>query len=269
LNEIELSGEKVPPGFNFLGFNIRQYPVGKHKSGKSGGNNSKLLGFATNIKPSKEAVKAHIDKVKKVIKRHTKSPQITLIKELNPIIMGWSQYYSGVISVKTFCKLDHIIWQQLRAWTVSRCGKASYKKLSNYFQPGIVKIGNGKERKEKWLFQTKEGDRLTKHGWTQIVRHKLVRPDASPYDGNWTYWATRRGTELGTPKRVTILLKRQKGQCTMCGQYFTNSDLLEVDHIQPTSQKGKDEYKNLQLLHRHCHDLKTAKDGHHQTSQEQ
>jgi hypothetical protein len=24
---------------------------------------------------------------------------------------------------------------------------------------------------------------------------------------------------------------------------------------------GKDEYKNLQMLHKHCHDVKTAKDG--------
>ncbi|MEC4816324.1 MAG: HNH endonuclease [Scytonema sp. PMC 1069.18] len=27
------------------------------------------------------------------------------------------------------------------------------------------------------------------------------------------------------------------------------------------SKGGKDEHRNLQLLHRHCHDVKTAKDG--------
>jgi RNA-directed DNA polymerase len=36
---------------------------------------------------------------------------------------------------------------------------------------------------------------------------------------------------------------------------------MEVDHILPISRGGKDEYKNLQLLHRHCHDNKTASDG--------
>ena len=45
------------------------------------------------------------------------------------------------------------------------------------------------------------------------------------------------------------------------GQYFTPSDLVEVDHIQPRSQGGKDEYKNLQLLHQYCHDEKTAQDA--------
>ncbi|MFN6499327.1 MAG: HNH endonuclease [Nostoc sp. DedQUE01] len=28
-----------------------------------------------------------------------------------------------------------------------------------------------------------------------------------------------------------------------------------------SSKKGKDEYKNLQILHKHCHDIKTTEDG--------
>ncbi|MHC5832108.1 MAG: HNH endonuclease, partial [Nostoc sp.] len=43
--------------------------------------------------------------------------------------------------------------------------------------------------------------------------------------------------------------------------HFTNESVMEVDHIIPKSKGGKNEYKNLQLLHRHCHDEKTAKDG--------
>lgn len=35
---------------------------------------------------------------------------------------------------------------------------------------------------------------------------------------------------------------------------------MEVDHIIPRTLGGKDEWKNLQLLHRHCHDEKTAID---------
>ncbi|MEB3881844.1 reverse transcriptase/maturase family protein, partial [Lyngbya sp. CCY1209] len=44
LREIEVNGKKVAPGFDFLWFNTRQYPAGKHVSGKSGGKASKLLG---------------------------------------------------------------------------------------------------------------------------------------------------------------------------------------------------------------------------------
>ncbi len=58
--------------------------------------------------------------------------------------------------------------------------------------------------------QTKDGVHLWKHNWTAIVRHTLVRADASPYDGNWTYWATRRGQAIDTPTRVAKLLKKQQ-----------------------------------------------------------
>jgi len=32
-------------------------------------------------------------------------------------------------------------------------------------------------------------------------------------------------------------------------------------YITPKSLVGKDDYKNLQILHRHCHDEKTTEDG--------
>ena len=176
------------------------------------------------------------------------------------MIRWWTNYYSAVVSTETFNKLDNIVWQMLRAWTKSRCQKASYEKLGNYFRHGTVKLSNGKERHESWLFQTKDGIQLWKHKWTPIVRHTLIRPEATLYDGNWTYWANRKGQAIDTPNRVAKLLKKPKGRCTWCGQFFTPSDFIEVDHIVPRSQGGKDEYKNLQLLHRHCHDDKTALD---------
>ncbi|RAQ40297.1 RNA-dependent DNA polymerase, partial [Arthrospira sp. O9.13F] len=260
LNPIQYEGKTEEPGFDFLGFNIRQYPVGKYKSGKTGGMASRLIGHKTCIKPSRKAVKAHTEVIKGVIKKHKIAPQSTLISRLNPIIRGWSNYYSGAVSTETFSKLDHIVWQMLRAWTASRCGKANHDKLGNYFKRGKIKLSNGKERQETWLFQTRDGLTLWQHDWTPLVRHTLVRPDATPYDGNWTYWATRKGQAIDTPTRVAKLLKKQKGKCAWCGQYFTPSDLVEVDHIVPRSQGGKDEYKNLQLLHRHTRDDKTALD---------
>ena len=63
------------------------------------------------------------------------------------------------------------------------------------------------------------------------------------------------------PKRTASLLKKQKGKCAHCGLFFRDGDLLEVDHIVPRSKGGKNEYKNYQLLHRHCHDEKTRTDG--------
>jgi len=259
LREIEVNGEKVKPGFDFLGWNFRQYPVGKHHASKTGGKNPKLLGLTTLIKPSKKAIKAHADKVKKVIKTHKSTPQYALIKHLNPVIRGWCNYHSKVVSKETFSSIDKINWQRLRAWTVSRCGKANYGKLRKYFR------NNGNKA---WSFETKDGYKLLTLAETPITRHVTVRPEASPYDGNWTYGRTRKGTSFDVPKRVATLLKKQKGKCNFCGQYFTPEDIAEIDHIIPTSKGGKDEYKNLQLLHRHCHDIKTSTDGSYNSKED-
>jgi RNA-directed DNA polymerase len=103
-------------GFDFLGFNIRQYPAGKCQSGKL--SNGNQLGFKTIITPSKSKVKAHLKKIGDVIRNHKSAPQEALIKKLNPIIRGWSNYYSSVCSKKTYAKCDHIIYQQLKRWGV-------------------------------------------------------------------------------------------------------------------------------------------------------
>ena len=46
-------------GFDFLGFAVRQYPVGKTHSGKLGGRSGRRLGFKTIIRPSKAALRRH------------------------------------------------------------------------------------------------------------------------------------------------------------------------------------------------------------------
>lgn len=61
--------------------------------------------------------------------------------------------------------------------------------------------------------------------------------------------------------RVATLLKRQKGRCAHCDNYFKDGDLTEVDHVVPTSKGGRNSYDNWQLLHRHCHDKKTVTDS--------
>ena len=68
------------------------------------------------------------------------------------------------------------------------------------------------------------------------------------------------GTHPEMPGRKAYLLKRQKGKCTHCGLYFHERDVMEIDHVIPRALSGRDEWKNLQLLHRHCHDEKTRGD---------
>lgn len=102
---------------------------------------------------------------------------------------------------------------------------------------------------------------LMKHSDFHIVEHIKVRGTKSPFDGDWSYWATRMGRYADLPANKAKLLKQQQGKCSFCGLYFRDGDVLEIDHITPKSQGGRDEYRNMQLLHRHCHDQKTAADN--------
>ncbi|WP_232224276.1 group II intron maturase-specific domain-containing protein [Mastigocladopsis repens] len=105
-------------GFDFLGFTVRQFPVGKYHSGKS--SNGKLLGYKTLITPSKTKLKTHTQKIGKLIDGHKSVPQSDLIAHLNPVIRGWTNYYSGVVSKRIFNQADTTLFSQLKAWAEHR-----------------------------------------------------------------------------------------------------------------------------------------------------
>ena len=240
--------EQEKPGFDFLGFTIRQYSVGKYDSKQ---------GFKTIITPSKKKQKVHYDKIASVIEAHKAAPQAALISRLNPIVMGWANYYATVVSKDTYTDLDNLMYQKLESWANRRHPRKTKGWVANKYWQSI----NG----NNWVFATKEGEanplRLLNHVSTPIVRHVKVKGESSPYDGNAVYWSTRMGNNPEMPNKVAKLLKRQKGQCTYCGLYFREEDVMEVDHRIPKSKGGKDSHENLDLLHRHCHDTKTARDG--------
>jgi len=75
-------------GFDFLGFTIRQHPVGKHRTGTDC--YGRPLGFKTIIRPRSESVKQHYQELADVIERHRQIPVEGLIAHLNPKIVGWA-----------------------------------------------------------------------------------------------------------------------------------------------------------------------------------
>ena len=73
-----------PPGFDFLGFNIRQYPVGKYHSRR---------GYKTLIKPSQDSQQTHYRRLKQTIDKRKAVSQADLIAALNPIIELLQKYF--------------------------------------------------------------------------------------------------------------------------------------------------------------------------------
>lgn len=251
----ELS-EDGKAGFDFLGHHIQQYPAGKYRSNIDAHGN--ILGFNTLITPSKKASKAHQEEIGKIITKHRSSPQTALIKDLNPVIRGWTSYFSksDIVTVGELSKQDYLTYLKLRRWAKRRCGKINDGHIKYWTSIG----GNN------WVFATREGTakplRLLNHNEfaCSSTDYVKVKGDKSPYDGDTVYWSKRLGTHPQMPNRKAKLLKLQKGKCPWCGLSFQEWDVLEVDHTIPSSLGGKDEYKNLQLLHRHCHDEKTSLD---------
>ncbi len=252
----ELSEDGIA-GFDFLGHHIQQFPTSKYKSARN--SYGTVLGFKTLITPTKDACKRHQNKIKEVVKKHKYSHQALLIEELNPIIRGWVNYYSNTdaATVGELARQDYLVYQKLRAWGRHKC-KGSLKKAHQKYWK---KIGN-----KNWVFATREGNgkplRLLTHTefGSSSTKYVKVRGEDSPFNGKLVYWSTRMGRSPDMPTRKASLLKRQKGICPWCCNSFREGDMLETDHILARALGGKDVYDNLQLLHGHCHDEKTALD---------
>lgn len=237
-------------GFDFLGFQVRQYPAGKARTAHTC--RGTPLGFVTLIKPSAQAVQRHLRAIGTVVDAHQHATQAVLINRLNPMIKGWTNYYAAVCSKTTFHNLDRLLYLKLRAWAGYRHPKKGQRWVATkYWHP----------ERGKWEFAS-GGAALHRYAATPIRRHVKVKGNQSPFNGDWIYWSTRMRRHPEATARVATLLWQQKGRCAFCGLFLRNGDLLEQDHIIPRAQGGADILSNLQLLHRHCHDYKTVLDTH-------
>ena len=176
---LALSEEKtlithISEGFDFLGFNVRKH-------------NGTLL-----IKPSKKSQKRFTDKLHEVVLTKSKAlSQQELIEKLNPIIRGWGNYYSHVVSKEVFCRCDHILVNQLKRW--------SYRRHSNKSREWIRKKYFIRKGRRNWIFGfeyvcggIKEKFTLQQLTDIPIKRHIKIRCEANPFDLAWNEYFERR-----------------------------------------------------------------------------
>ncbi|NEP52838.1 MAG: group II intron reverse transcriptase/maturase [Moorea sp. SIO3C2] len=237
-----LGAEGVDTGFDFLGFHIRQFPINpRHKA----------CGYKTIIKPSPIAMHRHYQQLRHLVRSHRGRAQQRLIASLNHSIQGWSRYYSTVVSSQCFSRMDNQLRQLLLRWTKRQSGQNAHQQMARYW---------GIDRGLGWSFCTPDNYRLIGHREMPIKRHIKVRQSKSPFDGDWLYWAARRGWYPGTSTRVAQLLKRQEGRCSYCGQFFDAESVIEVHHR--NRNRNDNSLKNLCALHGHCHDRVHGEGGH-------
>jgi RNA-directed DNA polymerase len=242
---LALSPEKtkithIEDGFDFLGWNIRKY-------------DGKLL-----MKPSKANVKAHLDKIREVIKGNKTAKQANLIRLLNPILRGWANYHRHVVAKKTFARVDSNVWSMLWQWAVRR----HPEKGARWVKDRYFKIQGSRH----WVFaateKNEDGSRRTiillKETDTPIQRHIKIKGDANPHDANWeSYFEARWGKKMlkssrGRAKLYRVWI-RQDGLCPTCQEPITKGIPWETRFIVKRAEGGSDAASNLQLHHPKCH----------------
>jgi RNA-directed DNA polymerase len=246
--------EGDPPGFDFLGFHIRQYRVGTSQSGK--GPNGPRLGYKTLIKPAKANIQEHLAGLGQIIQRGKALSQVELIRQLNPKIRGWANYYRTSVSQAVYARLDYLIWEKLRAWTHRRHPRKPIGWVIKRYWHRL-----GSRRAFATLPTSPDAVHLHTHSEVAITRPVKVMGNRSPYDGDWVYWSTRQGRHPGASPRLARLLKGQHGRCRYCELFFQHDDRIEMDHMNGDRRDSR--HANLQALHGHCHDAKTREQGDH------
>jgi RNA-directed DNA polymerase len=240
-------------GFDFLGFNVRHYPVSNTKTGW------KLL-----IKPSKKATQKIRDRLRKECLALHGQNQLEVIRRLNPIIRGQANYYRIAVAKRIFAKLDHFLnYRLIRFVKRLHPTKPKYWWRLRYFGKRLsAKSGS-------WVFQDKPtGAFLLKYSWFPIQRHSLVKGNASPDDPSLRdYWRQR---ELNKTSALKLnhrqLAQRQAGICPVCGESLVSEEDLHQHHILARSQHGPDTLDNKILVHAECHQQLTAKQRQRTTS---
>ena len=173
LNEAKTHIIHRDEGFNFLGFNIRQY-------------HSRIRSVCL-AKPSKRAVKQHLEHIKAVISKNKQMKADELISKLNPIIRGWANYYVYSSAKETFNYIDYRIWKILWQWCLRRHNNKGKQWIRHRY---FMNIG-----KRTWIFgERKENLLLFCRSFRAGERYTPVKGFNSPYDASLhEYWNKRHG----------------------------------------------------------------------------
>ncbi len=238
---LTLSEEKtrivhLTDGFDFLGFNVRQYRTGRTKHGT-----------VTLIKPSKKAVKNVRKKLSEIWATAGSRPLKETILMLNAVIRGWSNYYRSSCCAKTFKMLDHRMFEKAFSFAVKRHRNKGKQWVTARYFPN-----RGRER---WIFSDPRSDAtLLKFSHTKVARHVPVQGYCSPDDLRLVdYWERRRkGRNSQLSAKHVRLARAQDWSCPGCGESLENGEPLRV-HYAKTEGGSSDTDPHRVLMHLFCH----------------
>jgi RNA-directed DNA polymerase len=106
----------IDDGFDFLGFRIQR----KTRNGKR-----TVYTF-----PSRKAFESIKRRVKALTRHTTTSLSLfQLLRRLNPLLRGWTNYFRHAASKRTFTYLDYFSWWRMARWLWKKHKRPSWKRM--------------------------------------------------------------------------------------------------------------------------------------------
>lgn len=207
------------------------------------------------IKPSKNAIKSFLKKVRTIVRENKTATQDLLICKLNPVIRGWVNYHRYVVSADIFGLVDHRIFECLWRWACRRHKRKGKRWIANKYWHHIDNrtwtfatepAFRGKDFDEKYL-------KLEYAANTKIIRFRKIAAEANPFDEKWTgYYEERDGERMlnstkGREKLVKIW-NNQKRCCPVCGERITSETGFKRHFITENNRKWP-----AIMVHPWCH----------------
>lgn len=223
----------ISDGFDFLGFNLRQYRT-----------NSGIHLF---IKPSKASVKKAMETIKNVFIQLKGWPVGDLITTLNPIIRGIGNYWSSQVAKKIFGKIDRYIWIKVRKHLKMLHPNKPFKWIhARYFRADFTGVS-----KDRWILTDPHDHKtqLFKMSWIPIVRHIVVKYRNSPDDVSLNEYFEKRDEREFIRDNV---LSRRKLAKRSKYKSLAGEESLKINQLLPSKLGGDKRYDNLELLHQSC-----------------
>jgi RNA-directed DNA polymerase len=126
---LRLSEEKtgichIDEGFEFLGWRI-QRQIRR-------GSESKRLTYTW---PSKKALASVKARVREITRQGTNQPLAHILRQLNLVLRGWTNYFRHGVSAATFGYLHQFTWRRVICWLRRKFSRANWKELRRRHLP--------------------------------------------------------------------------------------------------------------------------------------
>lgn len=125
--------DKDPEGFRFLGVQIHRQVRKKEDRRSISDPTVKWEETVQLTVPVKEKVKTFKEKLKEIIKSSQNKSLKEIIKKLNPIIIGWTNYYRHVSAKRDFQEINTYLWKLMLDWSKRKRKNESHKQIRKMY----------------------------------------------------------------------------------------------------------------------------------------